>query len=89
MTTTPVIPIAFSTFWHLPVVIELAGRPKVEVRGPRDALRYLTENITHQYGPCYSRARRRCHAALRNEITAEDMREDFLAACAESEMRPR
>lgn len=86
---TPVIPIAFSAFWHLPVAIELADRSKVEVRGPRDALSYLAENIPHQYGPCYSRARRRCHAALRNEITAEDMREDFLAAFAESQMRSR
>ncbi|MGN7714119.1 hypothetical protein [Agrobacterium tumefaciens] len=52
-------------------------------------MRYLAENITHQYGPCYSRARRRCHAALRNQITAEDMRADFLAACVESDMRSR
>jgi hypothetical protein len=85
----PVITIAFSAVWRLPVSIDVAGRPKAQVCGPRDALRYLTENITHQYGPCYSRARRRCHAALRNEITAEDMREDFLAACAESQMRSR
>jgi len=84
-----VIPVDFSTFWHLPVTIELAGRPQVQVYGPRDALRYLAENITHQYGPCYSRARRRCHAALRNQITAEDMRADFLAACVESDMRSR
>ncbi|WP_162249016.1 DUF982 domain-containing protein [Rhizobium sp. Root651] len=84
-----VIPIDFSTFWHQPVIRELAGCPNVQVRGPRDALRYLAENITHQYGPCYSRARRQCHAALRNQITAEDMRCDFLAACVESDMRSR
>ncbi|WP_376742189.1 DUF982 domain-containing protein [Pseudorhizobium tarimense] len=53
------------------------------IKGPRDALRYLRDDIPYQTGRPYRSAVADCNRALRFRCDADDARNSFVAAYAD------
>jgi hypothetical protein len=84
-----VIPVLFTAYWTRPVKVTYGVGCKAVVRGPWEALRFMSQVITHQHGPNFAKARRRCHAAIRNDVSTDAVRADFVAAYDEWQRRLR
>ena len=76
-----VIDIGFSLVWTNPVYINQGGLCDRAITGPRDALRYLQQDIDKRSGQLYWNAISSCGAALRYRFDLELSRRDFMAAC--------
>ncbi|MGR9170628.1 MULTISPECIES: DUF982 domain-containing protein [Rhizobium] len=84
-----IIRIEFRIRWKVPVYVAVGDEPTRKISGPQDALQYLSDNRAIQTGFPYWRARHRCYDALKGLITSEEMRDDFIAACAQADFRLR
>jgi len=75
--------VSFSCHWRVPVHVAGGGEAAIEIAGPADALRYMSEFFHFKSGPHYCRTQKMCHSALVGELNPELVRGHFLAACAD------
>jgi hypothetical protein len=87
MPVETVILVQFAAYWTKPVDVTYGDHHHAKVRGPWEALRFMSQVITHQYGPDYAKAKRRCHAAIRDDVAPDAVRADFVAAYDEWKRR--
>ncbi|MBW9090868.1 DUF982 domain-containing protein [Rhizobium wenxiniae] len=77
-----VIPVGFGLEWEFAVFVQNGLFDKA-ITGPRDALKYLQEDIKFQTGRPYRSAVADCMMALRFRCDAEIARSSFIAAYAD------
>ena len=83
---TDVIEVYFEILWREPVWVKIGyGFPEA-VRGPKQALSYLTFRWPAVRGDNFDDATRRCILALRKEIVCEDARIAFIRAAQDAGM---
>ncbi|WJH39838.1 DUF982 domain-containing protein [Aliirhizobium terrae] len=74
------------THWSEPVRVRIGyGFPET-IKGPKDALEYLTWRWPVREGQHYARALRECAASLQRQIPIEKVRETFVLASIEARM---
>lgn len=83
-----IIPVGFGLEWEFVVFVEdgLNDRP---IKGPREALKYLHEEVRLQTWRSYRSAITDCNNALRYRLDAEIARNSFVAAYADYMVRKR
>jgi hypothetical protein len=72
--------------WREPVWVKIGYGVPEGIRGPRQALSYLTFRWPHLRGEHFEEAMRQCKAALRKEVECDVARQTFLQAAREAEM---
>jgi hypothetical protein len=77
-----VIPVGFGLEWEFAVFVQ-NGLSDKAIIGPRDALKYLEEDIQFQTGRPYRSAVADCMKALQFRCDAEIARNSFVAAYAD------
>ena len=70
--------------WQQPVELGFGLGGNRVVNGPVDALICLTDMWPDRSGSRYIRARNACKAALEGRLTAEEARDEFVAAADEA-----
>ncbi|NHT78582.1 DUF982 domain-containing protein [Rhizobiaceae bacterium CRRU44] len=75
--------------WNVPVRIRVGYGIADAVHGPEEALHHLTYRWPVTDGAHYDNARLQCLQALQKRISAEVVRETFLAASFEAGMLER
>lgn len=83
-----VIPVGFGLEWEFAVFVQ-DGLMDKAIMGPKDALKYLQDDIHFQTGRPYRSAVADCISALRYRCDAEIARNSFLAAYADYMARKR
>lgn len=79
-------PASEQTHWSEPVRVRIGyGFPET-IKGPKDALEYLTWRWPVREGQHYARALRECAASLQRQIPIEKVRETFVLASIEARM---
>jgi hypothetical protein len=81
-----VIHVIFRANWDQPVYVINRQLEEFAIDGPREALRYLHDEVTTQTGHTYCNAVLACHAAMRHPARADSAREAFVAAYDEYKM---
>lgn len=77
---------ADQTQWSQPVRVRVGyGFPET-IRGPKDALEYLTWRWPVRDGLHYAKALKECAASLQRQLPIETVRETFVLASIEAEM---
>ena len=70
--------------WANPVGIRIGYGSSELVRGPEQALEYLTRRWPVTEGPYYDLAKLKCAAAAERRASAEEAREIFISAAIEA-----
>lgn len=83
-----IITVGFGLEWEFVVFVQdgLTDRP---IKGPREALKFLHEDIQFQTGRPYRNAVAACNGALRYRCDAEFARSNFVAAYADYMVKKR
>jgi hypothetical protein len=77
---------SYITSWLTPIWVRVGyGMPEA-IRGPREALEYLTYRWPAERGQHYQAAKRSCTAALTNRLPCDQAREAFMRASIEARM---
>ncbi|MEZ2131356.1 MULTISPECIES: DUF982 domain-containing protein [unclassified Sinorhizobium] len=76
----------FHMNWQVPVRVRVGNGHSETIRGPKDALDYLTNRWPVADGPHYIKARRECMAAIERKVSPDIARDIFIAASIESDM---
>ena len=72
--------------WSAPVRLNFGTRGNRSVMNVFEALICLDEMWPNRSGPQYIRAKVACKAALEGRLTAEEAREEFVAAAVEAKV---
>jgi hypothetical protein len=84
--TSIVIEGSYDLRWREPVWVGSGCGAPEPVRGPRQAISYLTFRWPAVSGTEVKRARSKCLAALQKQLTCEAAREAFVRAAEEAHM---
>ncbi|MFT3998729.1 MAG: DUF982 domain-containing protein [Rhizobium sp.] len=81
-----VIDVEFKILWKAPVRLATADRAGYAVRGPEDAIFFLSRRWPCERGRSYAHAREKCVAAVSHRIPIETSRDAFVAACVDARL---
>lgn len=81
-----VIDVQFKMLWNTPVRVDIGDRFASFVRGPDDAIHFLSVRWPSERGTSYSRAKEICFAAISHRIAVEAAREAFVMACLDARL---
>jgi len=82
-----VIAVAFGIVWDEPVFVRTGLFDDRPIVGPREAFRFLQDELSIQSGRAHWAAVSACDAALRNDAHLGRSRETFVAAYAAYKLR--
>lgn len=77
---------SYEVRWREPVWVKIGYGIPEGIRGPRQALSYLTFRWPHLRGDHFRQALHQCKLALRNEVECNVARAAFIQAAQEAEM---
>ncbi|WP_105431790.1 MULTISPECIES: DUF982 domain-containing protein [Neorhizobium] len=81
-----VIETKFDVRWREPVWVKTAAGTPEAVRGPRQALQYLTRRSPVVDNAAFDRAKHTCVAALRKEASCDAARQSFITATRQAHL---
>lgn len=81
-----IIDVPFVVIWQAPVRIRAGAGYHETIRGPEDALQFLTYRWPTSEGQHFDAARRTCVRALQKRAACEDARVVFVSAAIEASM---
>jgi hypothetical protein len=83
-----VIDVDFKMLWNAPVYVAVGDRFASLVRGPEDAIHFLSVRWPSERSMSYARAMEKCLAAVSHRIAVEVAREAFVMACLDAHLTP-
>jgi hypothetical protein len=81
-----IIEARYEVRWREPVWVKVGYGVPEAIRGPSQALSYLTFRWPHLRGDRFQQAMTQCKLALRKELECDVARKAFVQAARESEM---
>lgn len=81
-----VIDVEFTTLWTKPVRLAASGRDDQMIRGPEEAIHFLSRRWPCERSSAYINAKAKCAAAVLHRVPIEASRAAFVTACLDARL---
>ncbi|AGB75676.1 DUF982 domain-containing protein [Rhizobium tropici] len=81
-----VIDVEFTTLWTKPVRLAARGRDDQMIRGPEEAIHFLSRGWPCERSSAYINAKAKCAAAVLHRVPIEASRAAFVTACLDARL---
>ncbi|GAC1045596.1 hypothetical protein thsrh120_56010 [Rhizobium sp. No.120] len=81
-----VIDVEFTTLWTHPVRLAAGGRDDQMIRGPEEAIHFLSQRWPCKRNSAYINAKAKCAAAVLHKVPVEASRAAFVTACVDASL---